>query len=316
MNNHNTPSFNVRRPYQVIGLAIIIIILFVTWVPYTPPPSNDQIEPATETIVNTNVETLPNKKAFTIVTGASANHFCPIKAFIYNLNSTLDGMNARIIVYDLGMTRKQRKIMTKLQNDGFFDELRVFKFSSYPSFWNITVARGEYGWKPAIIAEVSEDYPGIITWLDAGTLATRRYFEKLDFLLKKSNGFLSPRSSGNMKNWTHPGVYEYYDDDPLRYEDLPNCNGAVVAFDTTKVQNIIDEWYSCALNKDCIAPPGSSRANHRQDQAILTYLAARDEHYCILDKESIWVYTHQDHSCSKVITFYEKLNNINIRPRS
>src|SRR5688572_6501547 len=49
-----------------------------------------------------------DNKAFTIVTGASENHFCPMKAFIYSLNSTLVGLNARIIVYDLGMNRTQR----------------------------------------------------------------------------------------------------------------------------------------------------------------------------------------------------------------
>jgi hypothetical protein len=233
-----------------------------------------------------------------------------MKAFIYNMKGTLDGLNARVIVYDLGMKRKQRNEMIRLMNKGYIDEFRTFKFSAYPSFWNITVARGEYGWKPAIIAEVSQDYPGIITWLDAGTLAERKYFEKLDFLLKRFGGFLSPRSSGVMKNWTHPGVYEYYDDDPALYDDLPNCNGAAVAFDTTKTQHMIDEWFACALNKDCIAPVGSSRKNHRQDQAILTYLAAREEHYCFIDKGLLWLYTHKDHSCKTIINFYETLNRI------
>jgi hypothetical protein len=67
-------------------------------------------------------------------------------------------------------------------------------------------------------------------------------------------------------------------------------NGAVVAFDTKKTQHIIDEWYSCALNKDCIAPVGSNRSNHRQDQAILTYLTAREGRYCEVEKEKIWAH--------------------------
>ena len=56
-----------------------------------------------------------------------------------------------------------------------------------------------------------------------------------------------------------------------------NLNGACVAFDTRnqEVMAVISEWGRCALIKDCIAPPGSSRANHRQDQALLTVLAYR-----------------------------------------
>ncbi|GBB84963.1 hypothetical protein RclHR1_11550005 [Rhizophagus clarus] len=248
----------------------------------------------------------------TIVTGASANHFCPIRAFIYNLKGTLQGLNIRVIVYDLGLTKVQRVEMKSLRSKGFFDELRIFKFAKYPSFWNISNARGEYAWKPAIIAEVSRDYPGeIISWLDSGTLPERRYFEELPTLLKAFDGFLSPRSGGFMKNWTHPGVYEYYNDDASRYDDLPNCNGASVAFDTKMTQHIINDWYTCALDKNCIAPIGSSRQNHRQDQAILTYLAAREERFCNIEKESFWIYSHQDSNCGTIIRFYEKLYNIN-----
>jgi hypothetical protein len=34
-------------------------------------------------------------------------------------------------------------------------------------------------------------------------------------------------------------------------------------------------WYQCALDKNCIAPPGPSRDNHWQDQAPLTFLVHR-----------------------------------------
>ncbi|RIA97096.1 hypothetical protein C1645_720001 [Glomus cerebriforme] len=252
------------------------------------------------------------KYDFTIITGASENHFCPIKGFIYNLKNSLKDLNGRLIIYDLGLTEIQRDELLSLWDDDYFDELRVFNFSAYPSFWNISEARGEYAWKPAIVAEVSKQYPGIITWLDSGTLPERKYFEELPSLLKKYDGFLSPRSSGHMNNWTHPGVYEYYDDDASKYDKIPNCNGASIAFDTKKTQHIIDEWYSCALDKDCIAPVGSSRLNHRQDQAILTYLTARENRYCKVNSKYFWIHAHQDDNCEKIINFYEKLYKINL----
>ncbi len=250
------------------------------------------------------------KYDFTIVTGANKNHFCPMKGFLYNLNDIIKGLNARLIVYDLGFLDKQRREMMGLMNRGYLNELRVFNYKKYPSFWNISEANGEYAWKPGIVAEVSKDYPGIIIWLDSGTFPQRRYFEILNPLLNKYNGFLSPRSPGSMKMWTHPGVYVYYKDDASKYNKFPNCNAASIAFDTKKVQHLIDEWYSCALNKDCIAPAGSSRENHRQDQSVLTYLAIRAGYYCFMEENTLSIVNHQDNKCYKIITMHEKIKYI------
>ena len=43
------------------------------------------------------------------------------------------------------------------------------------------------------------------------------------------------------------------------------------------IDKIIKPWYECALVKECIAPEGSSRENHRQDQAALTVIMHLNE---------------------------------------
>ena len=48
----------------------------------------------------------------------------------------------------------------------------------------------------------------------------------------------------------------------------------------------------CALHKECIAPEGSSRLNHRQDQAAITTLAGMHGYDC--DIRQGMVYRHQD----------------------
>lgn len=247
---------------------------------------------------------------FTLVTGASKNHFCPMKSFLYHMKDTLEGLNVRIIVYDLGFSKSQRNTFLQLQELGYLTELRTFKWSYYPSFWNITLSRGEYAWKPAMIAEVARDYPGKLVWLDSGTLVEKRYFTRLNSLLNKYDGFISPRSPGTMETWTHPGVYDYYGDDHTKYDDVINCNGASVTFDTTKTQYLIDDWFKCALVKDCIAPPGSSRANHRQDQAILTYLAAKNNIFCTVNRLNLGIHTHEDRNCKKFNSKYESKHEI------
>eukprot|EP01084_Bolivina_argentea_P155807 271510_1 len=57
-------------------------------------------------------------------------------------------------------------------------------------------------------------------------------------------------------------------------QNLANRNGAIIAFDydVQWVQQFVEDWKDCAMVKACIAPQGSSRANHRQDQAALTLL--------------------------------------------
>jgi len=52
------------------------------------------------------------------------------------------------------------------------------------------------------------------------------------------------------------------------------CHGAIVGFDLSKepARKVLATWLDCALHRECIAPVGSHRGNHRQDQAALTLL--------------------------------------------
>ncbi|KAF9149044.1 hypothetical protein BG015_009182, partial [Linnemannia schmuckeri] len=119
---------------------------------------------------------------------------------------------------------------------------------------------------------------GIVLWLDSGDRVSTPFLRWLpSFLLQ--NGMWSPQSQDDMQTWTHPGLLEYFHDSIDNYAPgESNCNGAAMAFDVrnhTIRGGIMREWVECARIKDCIAPEGSSRANHRQDQAALTYLVKR-----------------------------------------
>jgi len=221
----------------------------------------------------------------------------------------------RIIVYDLGLSVKQNKEIDRMRKKGYLTELKLFNWSKYPSFWNIDEARGEYAWKPGMIYEVSQKYPGILIWLDSGTKVQEKFFENIDMFLSESNGFISPTSPGQMINWTHPGVYDYFNDDHTKFDDLLNCNGASIVFDTKLTQSLINVWYECALDKDCIAPPGSSRKNHRQDQSLLTYFAAKEGRICDQDRTYFGFQIHDDRECKNEIAQYES-DHKNFRRRN
>ena len=53
-----------------------------------------------------------------------------------------------------------------------------------------------------------------------------------------------------------------------------NISGGIVGFakNSSLVDDLLDEWYKHSINEEIIAPTGSSRSNHRQDQAILSVL--------------------------------------------
>ncbi len=193
----------------------------------------------------------------------------------------------RIIIYDLGMAKYQKKILRLLESRGeYFNELSEFDFNKYPKFWNINENRGD------------------------GSLLNKTFFLEIEDHLDFYNGFLSPRSSGKLLRWTHPGVFKYFNQSIKNYKkkNYNNCNGAAIVFDTRKTQYLIDQWYECALVKDCIAPEGSDRENHRQDQAILTLLIINDKRSCKNDRSFFGMKTHTDNLCARIIYYYDELH--------
>jgi hypothetical protein len=71
-------------------------------------------------------------------------------------------------------------------------------------------------------------------------------------------------------------MYHFFQND-TRFADARNCDGSFGFYAPTErvLRDLVGPWRTCACARACIAPPGSNRDNHRQDQAALTYLANR-----------------------------------------
>jgi hypothetical protein len=172
------------------------------------------------------------------------------------------------IVYDLGLTPDQALSVTSLGC-----ELRQFDFASYPAFVDIRKSAGQYAWKPQIIRTVARERPGIVCWMDAGNIIA----EPLLQLRRETArfGYYSASSSGTLGAWTHPGMLRYLGLPAGWRADAANLNGACIAFDARNptAVDLLERWANLSLIEDCIAPKGSDRSNHRQDQSLLTVLA-------------------------------------------
>jgi len=211
-----------------------------------------------------------------VITAASSNHAGPLRYLLESLRR----LNARVECYDLGLTGPEARALPRWA--GLF--YHKFDYAAYPPHLDVAVHAGQYAWKPAIVAEVvdrlrargeEED----VVWADAGS-----YFDAIDPIadrVRASGGLWVRPSSGTMRRWTHPAMLERLGADARDYADRRNADATLVGFATGSAAraarerlyaSVIAPWKACALDRDCIAPPGSSRQNHRQDQAVLSYL--------------------------------------------
>lgn len=204
-------------------------------------------------------------KDLAVVTAASSNHFGCLTNLLYSLRRF--ERRTRTLVYDLGLTPAKRR---RLDAGGW--ETYTFPFEKHPPHMNIQTGRGQYAWKPVIIAEALEKTGVSVLWLDAGNLVHERLRRVRQVL--RVEGFYSPTSPGTIAQWTHPGTLEYLGASS-QLLSRPNRNGAVVGFNPARagIGDFVDCWKRGALDARCIAPEGSDRSNHRQDQAVLSVLA-------------------------------------------
>ena len=213
-----------------------------------------------------NISFRKDNQNLNIVTGADTTH---AKSLINLLKSILKfEPNAQVTIWDLGLNQGQINSIFELSN---CFQIRKFDFESYPKFMDIKVDAGHYAWKPIIIEETMKSKIGILIWLDAGNVLTGR----LDLLKRVtiSQGLFSPYSPGTIEQWTHPATISYLKC-PSKSLSSRNCNGALVSvlLSNEHALRVVQKWKELSFAQSCIAPIGSNRSNHRQDQAVLTVL--------------------------------------------
>ena len=205
-----------------------------------------------------------------IVTGANYSHYASLHQFLESV-ITFEP-NTKTYVFDLGLRTEQLQAINQLGSR--LKQLSVLKFNydRYPKFFNIDVQAGQYAWKPAIVKEIAELEKCSVLWCDAGNVVIKNLAVIRKIISK--DGFFSPYSQGTVQMWTHQGMLEFLGTTAANM-DKRNLNGALIGFNPNHslTSRLIQEWYQCALTEECISPFGSSRKNHRQDQAALTNIA-------------------------------------------
>lgn len=238
-------AFSKRVFRFSIDLCIIFFNLVYNLIVYRKPYHNDII----------------------FVTAAEKNYFEQLDNL---LESYYKHLNNELIVYDIGLEKRHTDYLkNKYENL----TIKIFRFDNYPKFVGeyFDDKLGNYAWKPIIVNELIQVYKSKVVWLDAGNLITKKIvFLKIAL---SASGIVVPTSSNTIKDWTHPRTIEYVG---INNKYLSNNNYAsgLIGFDykSKKANKIAELWSTFSQIQECISPPGSSRQNHRQDQAVLTLL--------------------------------------------
>ena len=209
-----------------------------------------------------------HNEEFIFITAADSEYYEPCLSLVKNIRK-LDP-KSKIVVYNLGLTSKQTAMLITIDNL----ELIEFEFENYPSFIKEKKLPdnrlGNYAWKAVIISEVLKNYTGNIIWLDSACILD----EKID-LIKRiigTKGLFFVKATGNIGEWTHLQTLKIMDAVKLTNKDCVMSGIIGLNSQNALANALIIDWVKYSLNEECIAPNGSSRLNHRQDQSIFQIL--------------------------------------------
>ena len=222
---------------------------------------------------NINNNKLAKNRKITIVTAADKSHYQSSIQLIKSILST----NNDVVVYfydleietelDLGVLQDERIIYKKFP----FEQYPKFFSKKYFSEYDNGYKLGYYAWKGVITSIVAKQVSGILIWCDAGNILKKELNMVKKIVTKKK--FFSPISSNRVKDWTHPSLVRklMLSDQLLKKRNLWSC---FVCFDLSSDlgQKMVKLWSDWSLKEEYIAPEGSNRFNHRQDQTLITLI--------------------------------------------
>lgn len=204
------------------------------------------------------------------VSAADSSHFRSFKQLATSFKAAYP--SSQLHFFDMGLHDEQ---LEQLQTNFPFVAVQKFDYSRYPAWMNIKVAAGNYGWKAQIIEEVmTRSQSAFLAWMDAGNVFDAPLRNELSVAVHK--GLFVALASETNEFWTHPSCIDSMAA-PQRDLRRLQISAAAIVFDIrrSEIRALIEEWAAKSRDIEFIAPSGSSRANHRQDQAILSLLVCR-----------------------------------------
>lgn len=189
-----------------------------------------------------------------------------------------------IIVYDLGMTKRQLKMMTNHCRC----QVRRFAFDNFPSHVRELKT---YAFKPIIVQELLMEY-GFVWWMDSSIRLTTNDIDSAITYAKQNSMLYTVTTSDRVKlsltKQTDKRTFKFLGEDRCKFRPFGETWATTVMFHYDRLSRaVVQAWATCALNRDCIAPPGSLEKLachmeqtfdgrcHRFDQSVLSIITRR-----------------------------------------
>jgi len=203
----------------------------------------------------------------TFVTASDTSHAKSLVNLLTSISTMLPG--AQVVVFDLGMTPPE------LQNlKATFPMVMVerFPYEEFPKYFDVRVSAGQYAWKAQCVERVAASSKGDLFWIDAGCVLSGQ-LKRIRKVLS-GRGIFANRAIGPSSRWTHPLTFAALKaggDTELRRDQLA---ATFIGFrlGNPSADCLISDWAHYSRDRNVIAPPGSSRDNHRQDQSVFSIL--------------------------------------------
>lgn len=222
-----------------------------------------------------------------IVTGCSSNHFASVEA---NMVSVLNASaTINMVFIDYGLTKREVTALKDIfkylhnvhraMNSSSFIAYRKFNFATAPTWMNINNSdeHGGYAWKIIGWMDVINEWKSFTGWIDAGSIINDGF--DLEFKYVSEEGFYTPSRGAPedyFARWTHPMMLKFlFTNHLIKHVDMKKSNAAaghmfVDYHNETIRRRVLTPWIQCCYTMKCVLPKGSSRANHRWEQAALT----------------------------------------------
>lgn len=202
----------------------------------------------------------------TIATAADQQYWRCLHQFLLSAERRGFDRRYRVVAYDLGL---EPDTLSGLRRRFPRCDFRRFAFENYPP--HVAMACRSYAWKPVIVADLLEEFGGLVLWLDSATL----FHSELDDVLAtlRRHGTYSLKGQTPVGERSDPQSIAAVGT-PAEFLHLAERAGGAVGFDAAHpgARRLAQAWKEHSLIEAHVFPRTPPLSCHRHEQTLLGLL--------------------------------------------